>query len=163
MEFSRQEYGSGLPFPSPGDLPDPVLNPCLLHCRQTLYCLRHLGCHSKNLHTVICFKILLVMFLMFCCLINVEDFPFSSLYSVSNTQFNRLYLWKLKGHTLNAFYSHWCLRIKWKYPLGNLNIDYKLMNHQRNIRMMIRIQKAVFTFELTKVTIDLWKKEIKHY
>ena len=23
MEFSRQEYGSGLPFPSPGDLPDP--------------------------------------------------------------------------------------------------------------------------------------------
>ena len=23
MEFSRQEYRSGLPFPSPGDLPDP--------------------------------------------------------------------------------------------------------------------------------------------
>ena len=23
MEFSRQEYGSGLPFPSPGDLPNP--------------------------------------------------------------------------------------------------------------------------------------------
>ena len=23
MEFSRQEYGSGLPFPSLGDLPDP--------------------------------------------------------------------------------------------------------------------------------------------
>ena len=23
MEFSRQEYWSGLPFPSPGDLPDP--------------------------------------------------------------------------------------------------------------------------------------------
>ena len=22
MEFSRQEYWSGLPFPSPGDLPD---------------------------------------------------------------------------------------------------------------------------------------------
>ena len=24
-EFSRQEYWSGLPFPSPGDLPDPVI------------------------------------------------------------------------------------------------------------------------------------------
>ena len=24
MEFSRQEYWSGLPFPSPGDLPDPA-------------------------------------------------------------------------------------------------------------------------------------------
>ena len=23
MEFSRQEYGNGLPFPSPGDLPNP--------------------------------------------------------------------------------------------------------------------------------------------
>ena len=23
MQFSRQEYWSGLPFPSPGDLPDP--------------------------------------------------------------------------------------------------------------------------------------------
>ena len=27
MEFSRQEYWSGLPFPSPGDLPDPVIKP----------------------------------------------------------------------------------------------------------------------------------------
>ena len=27
MGFSRQEYWSGLPFPSPGDLPDPVIEP----------------------------------------------------------------------------------------------------------------------------------------
>ena len=27
MEFSRQEYWSGLPFPSPGDLPDPGIVP----------------------------------------------------------------------------------------------------------------------------------------
>ena len=27
MEFSRQEYWSGLPFPSPGDLPDPGFEP----------------------------------------------------------------------------------------------------------------------------------------
>ena len=33
MGFSRQEYWSGLPFPSPGDLP----NPGLLHCRWILY------------------------------------------------------------------------------------------------------------------------------
>ena len=26
-EFSRQEYWSGLPFPSPGDLPNPVIEP----------------------------------------------------------------------------------------------------------------------------------------
>ena len=37
--FSRQEYWSGLPFPSPGDLPDPGL----LYCRQLLYHLSHQG------------------------------------------------------------------------------------------------------------------------
>ena len=26
-EFSRQEYRNGLPFPSPGDLPDPGIEP----------------------------------------------------------------------------------------------------------------------------------------
>ena len=27
MEFSRQEYWTGLPFPSPGDLPNPGIEP----------------------------------------------------------------------------------------------------------------------------------------
>ena len=27
MGFSRQEYWSGMPFPSPGDLPDPEIKP----------------------------------------------------------------------------------------------------------------------------------------
>ena len=27
MEFPRQEYWNGLPFPSPGDLPDPEIKP----------------------------------------------------------------------------------------------------------------------------------------
>ena len=30
MEFSRQEYWSGLPFPSPEDLPNPGIEPMLL-------------------------------------------------------------------------------------------------------------------------------------
>ena len=30
MEFSRQEYWSGLPFPTPGDLPDPEIEPMSL-------------------------------------------------------------------------------------------------------------------------------------
>ena len=34
MGFSKQEYWSGLPFPSLGDLPDPGIKPDLLHCRQ---------------------------------------------------------------------------------------------------------------------------------
>ena len=45
MGLSRQEYWSGLPFPSPGDLPDPGINPSLLHCRQILYQLSYEGRH----------------------------------------------------------------------------------------------------------------------
>ena len=41
MGFSRQEYWSGLPFPSPGDLPNPGIDPSLWHCRQILYHLIH--------------------------------------------------------------------------------------------------------------------------
>ena len=40
--FSRQDYWSGLPFPSPGDLPDPGIP----HCRQMLYLLSHQGSPS---------------------------------------------------------------------------------------------------------------------
>ena len=37
MGFSRQEYWSGLPFPSPGNLPDPGMKTRSPACRQTLY------------------------------------------------------------------------------------------------------------------------------
>ena len=30
IEFSRQEYWSGLPFPTPGDFPDPGIKPTSL-------------------------------------------------------------------------------------------------------------------------------------
>ena len=41
MGFFRQEYRSGLPFPPPGDLPDPELNLYRLHFRRFLYQLSH--------------------------------------------------------------------------------------------------------------------------
>ena len=37
IEFSRQEYWSGLPFPSPEDLPDPGIEPWSPASQQTLY------------------------------------------------------------------------------------------------------------------------------
>ena len=37
VEFSRQEYRSGLPFPSPGTIPTQGLNLGLSRCRQILY------------------------------------------------------------------------------------------------------------------------------
>ena len=46
MGFSRQEYWSGLPFPLPGNLPDPGSNPhlwYLLHWQADSLLLSHLG------------------------------------------------------------------------------------------------------------------------
>ena len=43
MEFSRPEYWSGWPFPSPGDLPNPRDQTQVPHCRRILYQLSHTG------------------------------------------------------------------------------------------------------------------------
>ena len=43
---SRHKYWSGLPFPLPGDLPDPGISPsslCLLHWQVDFLPLSHLG------------------------------------------------------------------------------------------------------------------------
>ena len=42
-EFSRPEYWNGLPFPSPGNLPDPGIKTRSPACRQILYSLSHQG------------------------------------------------------------------------------------------------------------------------
>ena len=43
MGFSRQEYWSGLPFPSPGDLPDPGIKPTSPAWQAVYLPLSHLG------------------------------------------------------------------------------------------------------------------------
>ena len=43
MGFFRQEYWSGLPFPSSGDLPTQESNSALLYCRDILYRLSYKG------------------------------------------------------------------------------------------------------------------------
>ena len=59
MAFPRQEYRSGLPFPSPGDLPDPGINLHLLHWSADSLALNHQGsiarkCYSISLVTQLC-------------------------------------------------------------------------------------------------------------
>ena len=59
MGFSRQEYWSGLLFPTPGDLPDPGIKPkrsnplCLLYWQANSSPLSHLG--SPSIHLLACF------------------------------------------------------------------------------------------------------------
>ena len=59
LRFPRQEYRSGLPFPSPGDLPDPGINLHLLHWPADSLALNHQGsiarkCYSISLVTQLC-------------------------------------------------------------------------------------------------------------
>ena len=64
------ESWSEQPFPSRGDLPDPGMNPGLLHCRQILYILRH---HSDFL------KVVLKLYLEEVCQVMM---PIEDLYSL---------------------------------------------------------------------------------
>ena len=79
MEFSRQEYWSGSPFPSPGIFPIQGSNPGLPHYRQTLYHLSHQGspCEVHN-SSQICF---------WCSIVNIQHVPHS--YDHGNMRNNR--------------------------------------------------------------------------
>ena len=53
MGFSRQEYWSGLPFPSPGDLPDPGIEPASPALQADSYQLSYEG-SPRTLEWVAC-------------------------------------------------------------------------------------------------------------
>ena len=53
MGPSRQEYWSGLLFPSPGDLPDPEIEPRSPALQAELYHLSHRGSRPTNLLTAV--------------------------------------------------------------------------------------------------------------
>ena len=70
LGFSRQKYWDGLPFPSPGDLPDQGLNLGLLgllQCRCILYRSAtrdaHIMCYIKNVHIKIYLTNMLAIYL----------------------------------------------------------------------------------------------------
>ena len=71
MEFSRQEYWSGLPLPTPGDLPKPEIKRLLshLHCQADFSPLCHLGSPVSSLGLLKTFYLgfLPTFQLSFCC------------------------------------------------------------------------------------------------
>ena len=82
MRFSRQEYWSGLPFPSPGDLPIQGSNPGPPHCRQILYhlsqgqCLRQKEQHTDGIVENHIYSSVLSHSLLFACLFYSLTHPF---------------------------------------------------------------------------------------
>ena len=58
MEFSRQEYWSGLPFPSPGDLPDSRIEPVSPALEADALTSEPPGKHTKEYYSAIKRKLL---------------------------------------------------------------------------------------------------------
>ena len=58
MECSRQEYWSGLPFPSPGDLPDPGIEPRPPALQADLNHLSHQGSPIRKAFIFVSFLLL---------------------------------------------------------------------------------------------------------
>ena len=85
MEFSRQEYWKGLPFPLQRIFPTQGSNLGLLHCRQILYHLSHhispffpLMSLSKDIKFIYLFKESALSFIdLFCC--SLVSVPFISI------------------------------------------------------------------------------------
>ena len=58
MRFSRQKYWSGLPFPSPGDHPDPRIEPVSSALQADSLPLNHQGSPEKVLQNFNLFDVL---------------------------------------------------------------------------------------------------------
>ena len=82
--FSRQEYCSGLPFPSPGDLPNKGIKPRTPALQQILYWLSYKGSHDKwwqgSIYLVIFITIgKYLIYLLFCLMYESLHWNISSL------------------------------------------------------------------------------------
>ena len=62
MGFSRQEYWSGLPWLSPGDLPDPRTEPVSTELAGGFFTTDHQGSSRKQLPCIYCWKTSPVLF-----------------------------------------------------------------------------------------------------
>ena len=80
MEFSRQEYWSGQPFPTLGNLPKPGIEPrSPLHCRWILYQLSFQG-SPRNFLSLLQFWIIILLIWVFLVVsFFFFFFPFSAL------------------------------------------------------------------------------------
>ena len=65
MGFSRQEYWSGLPWPPPGDLPDPEMEPVSLALQEDSLALSNLFGTASNNKNISAYNIAFFLLLFF--------------------------------------------------------------------------------------------------
>ena len=95
MKFHKQEYWSGLPFPSPGDLPMLGTEPASLHCRWILY---HWATGKPNSPTVVVVYLLSHVWLFVTTWIIARQSPLSSTISWSFLRFMSMESMMLSNH-----------------------------------------------------------------
>ena len=108
MEFSRQEYWSGLPFPSSGDLPDPGIEPLgLLYWQTDSLPLSHQG-NPNKLRYVLCLWIRWfsnVRISLLSKLICSFCFFFICSFKSPNQNPSRFCFWEIDKQTLKFLYN----------------------------------------------------------
>ena len=118
MEFSRQEYWSGLPFPAVGDLPDPGIEPTSPPWQADSLPLSHLGSPYEYIH--------------------IYKGPYSQSYGFSSSH---VWMWELTikkaEHRRIDVFELWCwrrlLRVLWTARRSNQSV-LKEINPEHSLK-----------------------------
>ena len=120
--FSRQDYWSGLPCPSPGDLPYPVIEPGSPHCRQILYHLSYQASpvHLNKSYFIICLKSVVKALQKLPSAQNLRNDPFFPKYPKWLRSLNLKYTWsgsfisrRSLCRVITQAHFRWFLQVLW--------------------------------------------------
>ena len=133
MEFSRQEYWIGLPFPSPGDLPESGIEPESPALQVDALPSKPPGKHIVNYnfcHT----EIQLLHFATFFFFLVIYKFSFEKKYSGSYIAENMGKKIHMQWHEVTGVKSNWIHVVDEKHYWSNEL--YKLSTHQKEIYIL---------------------------
>ena len=131
--FPRQEYWSGLLFPSPGDLSNPGIEPGLPHCRQILYQLSHKGSPR---------------------ILDWVAYPFSS-------RSSRPRNWTGVSCIADGFFTNWAIReahkmASWEICLCLCCIKEKDLWMRKLCCFLMKMRKQLCCFRNTAFLLEKW-------
>ena len=156
MGFSRQEYWSGLPFLSPGDLPDPGIEPGSPALQADSLSLSHQGSPEQ----ILLIQTVYSYIQFFCIQISYTQFLYINvlLYTVTNRWGNnvnseRLYFWGSKL-TSDGDCSHEIKRCLLLGRKAMTNLDSILKSRDITLLTKVHLLKAMVFPVVTSVGAD---------
>ena len=111
--FSRQEYWNGLPFPSPGDLPSPKMEPGSPALQADFfYHLSHQGSSDSGIWRLI--LILILASTSFEVLANFSESQFAHLYNNMNQEISMTKVWGTSSRLESRAFGKARAKFEWK-------------------------------------------------